>query len=267
MKCSLKDFNNFLDLGTYHDPENDVLSAHLFMHEGKSSSVQKFSTQIEFNVHQWEDEDHWIFLKGFGKFSQRVVNERVGYRYQESVHTFRCRRNRLLWLRHRLQCNEGWKFWNVKNGKFIWNLWRWSWRQTTWPSSSCVLSDKLTASVKTMKSTANALDANSKARKVKRSRKWSCRANDLQWRSCAIIWASKNFEMLTIKLIDGPISYILCSIFWDELQMTLYELSYRHEIQDKLRNEITRVLTKHNDEINYEALAVTSYLEQVINGV
>lgn len=31
----IKDFNNFADRGIYHDPENDVLSAHLFALEGK----------------------------------------------------------------------------------------------------------------------------------------------------------------------------------------------------------------------------------------
>jgi cytochrome P450 family 6 len=51
------------------------------------------------------------------------------------------------------------------------------------------------------------------------------------------------------------------------IQMALFELGYRPHIQDKLRNEITRVLEKHNGEITYEALAEMSYLEQVINGV
>jgi cytochrome P450 family 6 len=31
----IKDFSNFADRGIYHDPENDVLSGHLFALEGK----------------------------------------------------------------------------------------------------------------------------------------------------------------------------------------------------------------------------------------
>lgn len=30
----IKDFNNFADRGIYHDPENDILSGHLFALEG-----------------------------------------------------------------------------------------------------------------------------------------------------------------------------------------------------------------------------------------
>lgn len=48
--------------------------------------------------------------------------------------------------------------------------------------------------------------------------------------------------------------------------MTLYELGYRPQIQTKLRDEIGRVLAKHNGAITYEALAEMTYLEQVVNG-
>lgn len=51
------------------------------------------------------------------------------------------------------------------------------------------------------------------------------------------------------------------------MQMALYELAYRPEIQDKLRSEITSVLSKHNGEITYEALAEMTFLDQVINGL
>lgn len=48
--------------------------------------------------------------------------------------------------------------------------------------------------------------------------------------------------------------------------MTLYELGYRPQIQQKLREEIMRVSEKHNGTITYEALAEMTYLEQVVNG-
>lgn len=50
------------------------------------------------------------------------------------------------------------------------------------------------------------------------------------------------------------------------IQMTLYELGYRPELQKKLRDEITSVLARHNGTITYEALAEMTYLEQVVNG-
>lgn len=49
--------------------------------------------------------------------------------------------------------------------------------------------------------------------------------------------------------------------------MTLYELAYRPQIQERLRNEITNVLLKYDGEITYEALAEMTYLDQVINGL
>jgi cytochrome P450 family 6 len=48
--------------------------------------------------------------------------------------------------------------------------------------------------------------------------------------------------------------------------MSLYELGYRPQIQKKLREEITKVLAKHNGVITYEALAEMTYLDQVVNG-
>lgn len=50
------------------------------------------------------------------------------------------------------------------------------------------------------------------------------------------------------------------------MQMALYELAYRPEIQERLRKEITDVLAKHDEEMTYEALAEMTYLDQVING-
>lgn len=51
------------------------------------------------------------------------------------------------------------------------------------------------------------------------------------------------------------------------MQMALFELAYRPEIQDKLRSEIETVMAKHDGEITYESLAEMTYLEQVINGL
>lgn len=38
----IKDFHNFPDRGIYHDPDNDVLSGHLFALEGKFHHSQKY---------------------------------------------------------------------------------------------------------------------------------------------------------------------------------------------------------------------------------
>lgn len=50
------------------------------------------------------------------------------------------------------------------------------------------------------------------------------------------------------------------------MQLALYELAYRSEIQDKLRAEISRVTEMTNNEITYEGLLEMSYLDQIVKG-
>lgn len=51
------------------------------------------------------------------------------------------------------------------------------------------------------------------------------------------------------------------------MQMALYELSYRPEIQTQLRKEINEVLARHEGEMTYDALGEMKYLDQIVNGV
>ncbi|KAJ8949550.1 hypothetical protein NQ314_008179 [Rhamnusium bicolor] len=46
----------------------------------------------------------------------------------------------------------------------------------------------------------------------------------------------------------------------------LYSLATHPEIQDKLREEIHRVLERHNDQITYDSLSEMKYMKQVIDG-
>ncbi|CAO1425494.1 unnamed protein product [Diamesa serratosioi] len=48
------------------------------------------------------------------------------------------------------------------------------------------------------------------------------------------------------------------------MQLALYELAYRQEIQDQLRAEISLVTEKTNNEITYEGLLEMSYLDQIV---
>ncbi|KAK2581941.1 hypothetical protein KPH14_002389 [Odynerus spinipes] len=48
------------------------------------------------------------------------------------------------------------------------------------------------------------------------------------------------------------------------LSFITFELSRNPDIQDKVRQEIQRVLAKHNGEITYESLKEMTYLDQVI---
>lgn len=50
------------------------------------------------------------------------------------------------------------------------------------------------------------------------------------------------------------------------MTFAMLELSQNQDIQEKLRQEIKKVLTKHEGKISYEAVMEMRYLEQVING-
>lgn len=44
------------------------------------------------------------------------------------------------------------------------------------------------------------------------------------------------------------------------------ELAHNQEVQDRLREEVDRVLAKHDGAITYEALQEMTYMEQVLEG-
>lgn len=49
-------------------------------------------------------------------------------------------------------------------------------------------------------------------------------------------------------------------------QFILYELAKNQDLQNKLREEIKRVLAKHNGEVTYEAVFEMNLLGRVIDG-
>lgn len=50
------------------------------------------------------------------------------------------------------------------------------------------------------------------------------------------------------------------------MTMALYELAYRHDIQEKLRDEIEEVCRRNDGQITYESIKEMAYLDQVVNG-
>jgi len=50
------------------------------------------------------------------------------------------------------------------------------------------------------------------------------------------------------------------------MQFALFELSLHPEIQEKTREEILRVLAKHDGKITYESIYEMEYLGRVIDG-
>lgn len=51
------------------------------------------------------------------------------------------------------------------------------------------------------------------------------------------------------------------------MQFALYELALNQDIQNNLREEIRRVLSKHKGEWTYEAVQEMEYLGRVIDGL
>lgn len=49
-------------------------------------------------------------------------------------------------------------------------------------------------------------------------------------------------------------------------QFTLFELAKNQKIQNKLRDEIRRVMAKHNGEMTYEGVFEMEYLGRVMDG-
>lgn len=50
------------------------------------------------------------------------------------------------------------------------------------------------------------------------------------------------------------------------MQFTLYELALNPDIQNKTREEIARVLAKHDGKMTYDGLMEMTYLDRVISG-
>lgn len=51
------------------------------------------------------------------------------------------------------------------------------------------------------------------------------------------------------------------------LIFSIFELTQRLDLQDKVRKEIHKVLAKHDDKITYDSLNEMNYMEQVIKGM
>lgn len=50
------------------------------------------------------------------------------------------------------------------------------------------------------------------------------------------------------------------------MTFALYELSIHPEIQEKVREELFRVLKKYNNKITYDSLKELEYMQQVVDG-
>lgn len=50
------------------------------------------------------------------------------------------------------------------------------------------------------------------------------------------------------------------------MAFTLYELALNQDVQDKLREEIKEVTSRHNGNISYDAMVDMKYMDMVISG-
>lgn len=51
------------------------------------------------------------------------------------------------------------------------------------------------------------------------------------------------------------------------LTFVLYELAVNPDVQETLRDDIKTVLSRHGNELNYEAMLDMKYLQMVIDGM
>jgi len=82
------------------------------------------------------------------------------------------------------------------------------------------------------------------------------------------------FFFLSFPGIDGDDFVAQCFAFLTAgfetssttMTFLLYEMALHPDIQQRLRNEITQMLAKHNNEVTYDGIQELKYLDMVISG-
>lgn len=273
----IKDFNHFVDRGIFHNEKDDPLSAHLFAIEGDkwrtlrhklTSTFTSGKMKMMFSTIAAYSNDLVGLVEESAKNDDGIDIKRISVRYTADV---------IGSCGFGLECNalkdeksEMLKvadFFNFKDKKaqlvFFFT--------SSFPNLSKRLGVKITPEyvseffMKVIKDTYEFREQND----IKRNDFMSLL---MQIKKYGKLKDEESESVGTMTLDELAAQAFIFFVAGFETSSTtmnyaFYELAYRQTIQDKLRDEITEVLKRHNNEITYDALMEMPYLDKVVNGL
>ncbi|CAO1432994.1 unnamed protein product [Diamesa hyperborea] len=264
----IKDFNHFVDRGLYHNEKDDPLSAHLFAIEGDKWRTLRNKLTSTFTSGKMK-----MMFNTIAAYSNDLVDlieeidiKRVCIRYTADVigscgfglecYALKDENSEML------KVADFFNF-KAKKDQFVFLF------TSSFPNLSKRLGIKLTPDfvseffMKVIKDTYEFREQND----IKRNDFMSLL---MQIKKYGKLKDEKSESVGTMTFNELAAQAFIFFIAGFETSSTamnyaFYELAYRQTIQDKLRDEITEVLQRHNNEITYDAIMEMTYLDKVVN--
>lgn len=273
----IKDFNHFVDRGLFHNEKDDPLSAHLFAIEGDkwrtlrnklSSTFTSGKMKMMFSTIAAYSNDLVSLIEESAKSDDGIDIKRVCVRYTADVigscgfglecNALKDENSEMLKVGDFFDFKE-------KKSQFIFFF------TQSFPNLSKRLGLKITPDyvseffMKVIKDTYEFREQND----IKRNDFMSLL---MQIKKYGKLKDEESESVGTMTFNEMAAQAFIFFIAGFETSSTtmnyaFYELAYRQTIQDKLRDEITEVLKRHNNEITYDAIMEMTYLDKVVNGL